>query len=96
MEHEVLDGFKNHQGSEAAADAKEHEPPNSHVYNAVKQYNLADFGETNSDATLFIIKSYIEDDVHKSIKYNVWVSTPSRNFFKKQLDAVNFLRCLET
>nr|CAB3492916.1 unnamed protein product [Digitaria exilis] len=36
------------------------------------------------DAKFFIIKSYSEDDVHKSIKYNVWASTPSGN---KKLDA---------
>ena len=52
---------------------------------AVKnQYNLADFAETYSEAKFFIIKSYSEDDVHKSIKYNVWASTPNGN---KKLDA---------
>jgi ribosomal protein S21 len=40
--------------------------------------------ETYSDAKFFIIKSYSEDDVHKSIKYNVWASTPNGN---KKLDA---------
>ena len=45
---------------------------------------LADFGETYSDANFFIINSYSEDDVHNSIKYNVWASTPSGN---KKLDA---------
>jgi hypothetical protein len=27
----------------------------------------------------FVIKYYSEDDVHKSIKYNVWESTPNGN-----------------
>jgi hypothetical protein len=27
----------------------------------------------------FVIKSFTEDDVHKSIKYNVWSSTQSGN-----------------
>ncbi|MBD4017435.1 hypothetical protein GUI04_00045, partial [Xanthomonas citri pv. citri] len=36
------------------------------------------------DAKFFIIKSYSEDDVHKSIKYNVWSSTQNGN---KKLDA---------
>ncbi|XP_066365986.1 YTH domain-containing protein ECT3-like isoform X4 [Miscanthus floridulus] len=78
--------FKSQQGSGAAVDAKGQEPPSSDASNAVKQeqYNLADFGETYSDAKFFIIKSYSEDDVHKSIKYNVWASTPSGN---KKLDA---------
>jgi hypothetical protein len=31
------------------------------------------------DAKFFIIKSYSEDNVHKSIKYGVWASTPNGN-----------------
>ncbi|XP_050220750.1 YTH domain-containing protein ECT4-like [Mercurialis annua] len=49
-----------------------------------ENYNKADFQESYADAKLFIIKSYSEDDVHKSIKYNVWASTPNGN---KKLDA---------
>ncbi|XP_072977493.1 YTH domain-containing protein ECT4-like [Typha angustifolia] len=49
-----------------------------------EQYNRADFPEKYADAKFFIIKSYSEDDVHKSIKYNVWASTPNGN---KKLDA---------
>ncbi|GAB4851462.1 hypothetical protein Ancab_030864 [Ancistrocladus abbreviatus] len=48
------------------------------------QYNREDFPENYSDAKFFVIKSYSEDDVHKSIKYNVWASTPNGN---KKLDA---------
>jgi len=47
-------------------------------------YNRPDFPVHYSDAKFFIIKSYSEDDVHKSIKYNVWSSTPNGN---KKLDA---------
>ncbi|XP_078441852.1 YTH domain-containing protein ECT4-like [Wolffia australiana] len=47
-------------------------------------YNQADFPEHYPDAKFFVIKSYSEDDVHKSIKYNVWASTASGN---KKLDA---------
>ncbi|KAL2528279.1 uncharacterized protein Fot_20880 [Forsythia ovata] len=36
------------------------------------------------NAKFFVIKSYSEDDVHKSIKYNVWSSTPNGN---KKLNA---------
>ncbi|KAJ4824269.1 hypothetical protein Tsubulata_021238 [Turnera subulata] len=47
-------------------------------------YNRADFLEDHAEAKFYIIKSYSEDDVHKSIKYNVWSSTSSGN---KKLDA---------
>ncbi|KFP90932.1 YTH domain family protein 2, partial [Apaloderma vittatum] len=33
---------------------------------------------------VFIIKSYSEDDIHRSIKYNIWCSTEHGN---KRLDA---------
>ncbi|KAK4784726.1 hypothetical protein SAY86_019094 [Trapa natans] len=54
------------------------------VINEPEQYNKADFPEQYADAKFFVIKSYSEDDVHKSIKYNVWASTPNGN---KKLDA---------
>ncbi|TVT99891.1 hypothetical protein EJB05_54702 [Eragrostis curvula] len=72
--------FKNQQGSGAAiaTPAKGPELAVSDGSNAVvqDQYNRPDFAETYSDAN--------EDDVHKSIKYNVWASTPGGN---KRLDA---------
>lgn len=43
------------------------------------QYNKDDFYVDYADAKFFVIKSYSEDDVHKSIKYNVWSSTPHGN-----------------
>ncbi|KAJ6394896.1 hypothetical protein OIU77_023998 [Salix suchowensis] len=49
-----------------------------------EQYNLPDFETEYSNAKFFVIKSYNEDDVHKSIKYDVWASTPNGN---KKLDA---------
>ncbi|PNY08947.1 cipk1 interacting protein ect2 [Trifolium pratense] len=49
-----------------------------------EQYNKADFPEEYTDAKFFVIKSYSEDDIHKSIKYNVWASTQNGN---KKLDA---------
>lgn len=49
-----------------------------------EQYNKEDFPEDYSNAKFFVIKSYSEDDVHKSIKYGVWASTPNGN---KKLDA---------
>ncbi|KAE9588795.1 hypothetical protein Lal_00042211 [Lupinus albus] len=49
-----------------------------------EQYNGEKFSENFSDAKFFVIKSYSEDDIHKSIKYSVWASTPNGN---KKLDA---------
>lgn len=48
-----------------------------------EQYNRPDFPENYTEAKFFVIKSYSEDDVHKSIKYSVWSSTPNGN---KKLD----------
>nr|XP_029118643.1 YTH domain-containing protein ECT2-like isoform X5 [Elaeis guineensis] len=42
-------------------------------------YNSPDFVMENKDAKFFIIKSYSEDNVHKSIKYGVWASTANGN-----------------
>lgn len=42
-------------------------------------YNLPDFTTKYDQALFFVIKSYSEDDIHKSIKYNVWASTPNGN-----------------
>lgn len=48
------------------------------------EYNREDFPENYHDAKFFVIKSYSEDDVHKSIKYGIWASTATGN---KKLDA---------
>ncbi|XP_050378061.1 YTH domain-containing protein ECT3-like isoform X2 [Argentina anserina] len=48
------------------------------------KYNLPDFQTDFESAKFYVIKSYSEDDVHKSIKYDVWASTPNGN---KKLDA---------
>lgn len=39
------------------------------------QYNKEDLRIDYSNAKFFVIKSYSEDDVHKSIKYSIWSST---------------------
>lgn len=46
-------------------------------------YNRLDFVTDYENAKFFIIKSFSEDNIHKSIKYNVWASTPHGN---KKLD----------
>ncbi|XP_078161322.1 uncharacterized protein LOC144556760 isoform X2 [Carex rostrata] len=45
----------------------------------VNNYNKAEFVTDYTCARFFVIKSYSEDDVHKSIKYGVWSSTPNGN-----------------
>ncbi|KAI7731498.1 hypothetical protein M8C21_006299, partial [Ambrosia artemisiifolia] len=47
-------------------------------------YNRPDFVTTYDNAKFFVIKSFSEENVHKSIKYNVWASTPLGN---RKLDA---------
>lgn len=47
-------------------------------------YGRSDFVTNYEYAKFFVIKSFSEDNVHKSIKYNVWASTPLGN---KKLDA---------
>ena len=68
--HSSADTKKHNKSS-----TKEHEDSNNNSNDFVTDYN---------NAKLFIIKSYSEDNVHKSIKYNVWASTANGN---KKLDA---------
>lgn len=56
--------------------------------NHARPINRDDFNKENfqisyEKAKFFVIKSYSEDDVHKSVKYGVWSSTPNGN---KSLD----------
>ncbi|XP_057990221.1 YTH domain-containing protein ECT3-like [Hevea brasiliensis] len=46
--------------------------------------NLPPFSVQKHGAKFYVIKSYNEDDIHKSIKYDAWASTPNGN---KKLDA---------
>lgn len=46
--------------------------------------NLPDFQTEYENAKFYVIKSYNEVDIHKSVKYAVWASTPSGN---NKLDA---------
>ncbi|XP_020265974.1 uncharacterized protein LOC109841419 isoform X2 [Asparagus officinalis] len=52
---------------------------NSHARPVSELYNSPDFSTDYTDAKFFIIKSYSEDNVHKSIKYGVWASTANGN-----------------
>ncbi|KAG8972943.1 hypothetical protein FRB90_010073 [Tulasnella sp. 427] len=50
---------------------------------AAKGYNPTTFETKPAFARFFVIKSYTEDDVHKSLKYEIWSSTEPGN---KRLD----------
>ncbi|EJD53149.1 YTH-domain-containing protein [Auricularia subglabra TFB-10046 SS5] len=50
---------------------------------ATKGYNPTNFDIRPEFARFFVIKSYTEDDVHKSLKYEIWSSTEPGN---KRLD----------
>lgn len=50
---------------------------------SANQYNPKDFNLNPKGARFFIIKSYSEDDIHRSIKYSIWCSTEHGN---KRLD----------
>lgn len=47
-------------------------------------YNPSELTMNMNNSRFFVIKSYAEDDVHRSIKYNVWCSTEHGN---KRLDS---------
>ncbi|PLW11841.1 hypothetical protein PCANC_11702 [Puccinia coronata f. sp. avenae] len=48
-----------------------------------KGYNPTQFDTSPPSARFFVIKSYTEEDVHKSLKYEIWASTDLGN---KRLD----------
>ncbi|KAJ0977262.1 hypothetical protein J5N97_012736 [Dioscorea zingiberensis] len=48
-----------------------------------ENFNKSDLPTIYEQALFFMIKSYSEDDIHRSIKYSVWSSTPNGN---KKLD----------
>uniref|UniRef100_A0A3P9JF88 YTH domain-containing family protein n=1 Tax=Oryzias latipes TaxID=8090 RepID=A0A3P9JF88_ORYLA len=50
----------------------------------LNNYNPKDFDWSLKHGRVFIIKSYSEDDIHRSIKYSIWCSTEHGN---KRLDS---------
>ena len=62
-------------------------PPPSHPVleelRSVNEYNPIDFDMNPKNARFFVVKSYSEDDIHRSIKYEIWCSTEHGN---KRLD----------
>ncbi|XP_028937098.1 LOW QUALITY PROTEIN: YTH domain-containing family protein 2 [Ornithorhynchus anatinus] len=69
-------------GPPGAAPAEPH--PVLEKLRSLNNYNPKDFDWNLKHGRVFIIKSYSEDDIHRSIKYNIWCSTEHGN---KRLDA---------
>lgn len=46
---------------------------------SANQYNPREMNLNTKNARYFIIKSYSEDDIHRSIKYSIWCSTEHGN-----------------
>ena len=51
---------------------------------SINDYNPKSFDMSPKNARYFVIKSFSEDDIHRSIKYEIWCSTDHGN---KRLDA---------
>jgi len=60
-------------------------------YSHLARVNSADMSIEYKNARFFVIKSFTEEDVHKSMKYQVWSSTPEGN---KRLDEA-YHKCLD-
>ena len=73
------------QGSRSAA-PKSDEPASATLekLRSANQYNPKELAVNVKNARYFIIKSYSEDDIHRSIKYSIWCSTEHGN---KRLDS---------
>lgn len=53
----------------------------------MKDYNPPTFDLMAEGARFFVIKSYSEDDIHRSIKYEIWCSTEhGKNHYDLILD----------
>ncbi|XP_014679291.1 PREDICTED: YTH domain-containing family protein 2-like isoform X2 [Priapulus caudatus] len=50
---------------------------------SINDYNPKNFNANPKNSRFFVIKSYSEDDIHRSIKYSIWCSTEHGN---KRLD----------
>ena len=46
---------------------------------AENKYNPSEMALNMTNARFFVIKSYAEDDIHRSIKYSIWTSTEHGN-----------------
>lgn len=70
---------KNHLAVKAYTNKAGNSDAQGNIIIYIDEFNKDDFPLDYVNAKFFVIKSYSEDDVHKSIKYNVWSSTPNGN-----------------
>ena len=79
-------GNGGYSGSSSSSNSSAVVAVNSPVLDKLKssnQYNPKEYSLNLKGARFFIIKSYSEDDIHRSIKYSIWCSTEHGN---KRLD----------
>lgn len=58
------------------------EKPKHQIIDELKMknhYNPAEYSNPSEGSRFFVIKSYSEDDIHRSIKYEIWCSTDHGN-----------------
>lgn len=60
-------------------DTQQQQQDNPIIAKIQNQYNPKEFNLIPKGARFFVIKSYSEDDVHRSIKFNIWCSTEHGN-----------------
>ena len=77
-------GMPNNANNNSAPIASTPSHPVLERLKSANQYNPKDFNLNPKGVRFFIIKSYSEDDIHRSIKYSIWCSTEHGN---KRLDA---------
>ena len=74
-------GQSSHSGSSTSArtGVKAHQSELVGKLLSENKYNPSDFTMNTTNARFFVIKSYAEDDIHRSIKYSIWTSTEHGN-----------------
>lgn len=75
---------KNRNSAEESSSSAIHKDVESTSGVQLDQYNNPEFVTDYENAKFFVIKSFSEDNIHKSIKYGIWASTPLGN---RKLDA---------
>ena len=67
------------QGSASAAKTSKPVVQSELVGKLKNEKNPSELTISTTNARFFVIKSYAEDDIHRSIKYNIWTSTDHGN-----------------
>ncbi|PIO23974.1 hypothetical protein AB205_0083350, partial [Aquarana catesbeiana] len=84
IKHNINIGTWDDKGAVVKAPLAQPVHPVLEKLKAINNYNPKDFDWSLKNGRVFIIKSYSEDDIHRSIKYSIWCSTEHGN---KRLDA---------